>query len=70
MNNVILAEYDDVIAFICDGLKILASVAFVDMDTREYAVYVTTKYDMSGVGITQDYVKFDDVIEIYKKQKV
>ena len=67
INNTMIAEVDDVISFITDGLVILATVGFVDMNTREYAVYVTSKYNISGVDIAQDYIKFDEVVSIYKK---
>jgi len=62
-----IAEVDDVISFITDGLVILATVGFADMNTREYAVYVTSKYNISGANIEQDYIKFDEVVSIYKK---
>jgi hypothetical protein len=69
MNNTnnMIAETDDVVAFIYNNIRILASVGEVDMESREYVVYVTSKYEFSGASITLDRVMFNDVVSIYKK---
>lgn len=62
-----IAEIGDVIEYIFEDLSILATVAFVDMERKEYAVYVTSQYSFRCATIAQDYVKFSDVIAIFKK---
>jgi hypothetical protein len=62
-----IAEVNDVIEYIFEGMSILASVGLVDKENKQYGVYVTSKYSFRCADIAQDYVSFTDVIAIYKK---
>jgi len=62
-----IAEVGDVIEYIFDDIPILATVGLVDMEREEYGVYVTSQYSFRCANIAQDYVKFSDVIAIFKK---
>lgn len=62
-----IAEVGDVIEYIFEDLSILATVGLVDMEQEDYGVFVTSQYSFRCANIAQDYVKFSDVIAVYKK---
>lgn len=62
-----IAEVGDVIEYIFEDLSILATVGLVDMEQEDYGVFVTSQYSFRCASIAQDYVKFSDVIAIFKK---
>lgn len=62
-----IAEVNDVIEYIFEGMSILASVGLVDKENKQYGVYVTSKYSFRCADIAQDYVSFDQVVAVYKR---
>ena len=64
-----IAAVGDVIEYIHAGLNILAKVGGVDTTSRDYGVWIIDTYGMNTATVTQDHVKFDNVINIYKSTK-